>query len=254
VQLHGVPRSIVSDKDVKFLSYFWKVLWGKLGTKLLSSTTCHPQTDGQTEVVNRTLTQLLRTVIQNNLKTWEDCLPFTEFAYNRTMHTTISYSPFEIVYSFNPLTPLDLMPLPIDERSSLDGHRKAELVKSIHERVRLQIGQKNESLLPKPIKGEGVSSLNQEIGFGLTFAKKDSQSIEGLNCILEVMDLSKSLRKLMIILIKWIFPVSIMSLLLSMFMIFLPMMQVTIRGRILLRRGGMMGPMVGQILKIPCKF
>jgi hypothetical protein len=85
VRLHGVPRRIISDSDVKFLSYFWKVLWGKLGTKLLFSTTCHPQTDGQTEVVNRTLTQLLCTVIQKNLKTWEDCLPFIEFAYNRTI-------------------------------------------------------------------------------------------------------------------------------------------------------------------------
>lgn len=109
------------------------------------------------------------------------------------MHTTTSYSPFEIVYGFNPLTPLDLMHLPIDERSSLDGHRKAELVKSIHERIRLQIAQKNEkSLLPKPIKGEGVSSLNQEIGFEFTCAKKDSQPIKRLNCILEVMDLISS--------------------------------------------------------------
>uniref|UniRef100_A0A2N9J0J0 RNA-directed DNA polymerase n=1 Tax=Fagus sylvatica TaxID=28930 RepID=A0A2N9J0J0_FAGSY len=124
VRLHGVPRSIVSDRDVKFLSYFWKVLWGKLGTKLLFSTTCHPQTDGQTEVVNRTLTQLLRTVVHKNLKTWEDCLPFIEFAYNRAMHSTTSYSPFEIVYGFNPLTPLDLMPLPIDGRSSLDGQQE----------------------------------------------------------------------------------------------------------------------------------
>jgi hypothetical protein len=153
VRLHGVPRSIVSDRDVKFLSYFWKVLWGKLGTKLLFSTTCHPQTDGQTEVVNRTLTQLLRTVVHKNLKTWEDCLPFIEFAYNRAMHSTTSYSPFEIVYGFNPLTPLDLMPLPIDGRSSLDGQKKAELVKSLHERVRLQIAQKNERVASQANKG-----------------------------------------------------------------------------------------------------
>jgi hypothetical protein len=94
-------------------------------TKLLFSTTCHPQTDGQIEVVNRTLTQLLRAVIQKNLKNWEDCLPFIEFAYNRNVHSTTEFLPFEIVYRFNPVTPMDLIPLPIDERVSLDCNRKA---------------------------------------------------------------------------------------------------------------------------------
>jgi hypothetical protein len=69
-----------------------------------------------------------------------------------TMHTT-TYSLFEIVYSFNPPTPLDLMPLPIDEMSSLDGHKKAELVKSIQERVWLQIAQKNENFASQANKG-----------------------------------------------------------------------------------------------------
>ncbi|KAK1694226.1 hypothetical protein QYE76_010923 [Lolium multiflorum] len=74
VRLHGVPKTIVSDRDVKFMSYFWKDALEKAGDEALFSTTCHPQTDGQTEVVNRTLSQLLRSMIKKNLKEWEDCL------------------------------------------------------------------------------------------------------------------------------------------------------------------------------------
>ena len=112
------------------------MLWGKLGNKLLFSTTCHPETDGQTEVINRTLTQLLRAVIQKNLKNWEDCLPFIEFAYNRSVRSTIEFSPFEIVYGLTLLTPMDLILLPVDERVCLDGNRKAQVVKTLHESVR----------------------------------------------------------------------------------------------------------------------
>ncbi|TKC11712.1 transposase family protein [Robertmurraya kyonggiensis] len=107
VRLYGMPKTIVSDRDAKFLSYFWKTLWAKLGTKLLFSTTCHPQIDGQTKVVNRTLSALLRALISRNLRTWEECLPHVEFAYNRSLHSATKYTPFEIVYGFNPLTPLD---------------------------------------------------------------------------------------------------------------------------------------------------
>jgi len=153
VRLHGVPRTIVSDRDAKFLSHFWRVLWGKLGTKLLYSTTCHPQTDGQTEVVNRTLGTLLRAVVGKNLKTWEDCLPFIEFAYNRSIHSSSGYSPFELVYGFNPLTVLDLSPLPLSEIANLDGEKKAELIREIHAKARAHIDMKNKSYADRANKG-----------------------------------------------------------------------------------------------------
>ncbi|RDX74456.1 hypothetical protein CR513_45797, partial [Mucuna pruriens] len=68
VRLHGLSKTIVSDKDSKFLSHFWRTLWNKLGTKLLFSTTCHRQTNGQTKVVNRTMSQLLRCFIGKSLR------------------------------------------------------------------------------------------------------------------------------------------------------------------------------------------
>ena len=94
IRLHGLPRSIVSDRDVKFLSFFWKTLWRKLGTKLLFSTTAHPQTDGQTEVTNRTLTTLLRTLVNKSQRDWDVKLAHAEFAYNRTPSYATDHTPF----------------------------------------------------------------------------------------------------------------------------------------------------------------
>ena len=153
VILHGIPKTIVSDRDVKFLSHFWRTLWNKLGTKLLFSTTCHPQTDGQTEVVNRTLGTLLRALIQKNLKNWEECMPHIEFAYNRTLHSSTNCSPFEIVYGFNPLTPMDLIQLPIDKQVSLDGKKKAEFVRDLHSKVRAHIEKKTKLYAENANKG-----------------------------------------------------------------------------------------------------
>ena len=76
------------------------------------------------------------------MKTWEDCLPHVEFAYNRSMHSATKFSPFEIVYGFNPISPLDLTPLPLSERASIDGKKKAELFKQIHEKARMNIEEK----------------------------------------------------------------------------------------------------------------
>lgn len=88
------------------------------------STTCHPQTDGQTEVVNRVLSTLLRSIIKKNIKTWEDCLPHVEFTYNHAVHSATKMSPFEVVYGFNPITPLDMLPLPQEQVMNRDGKEK----------------------------------------------------------------------------------------------------------------------------------
>jgi hypothetical protein len=82
---------------------------------LLFSTTCHLQTDGQTEVVNKTLSTMLRVVLDKNLKLWEDCLPHVEFAYNRATHSSIKLCPFQVVYGYIPRAPIDLLALdPLD--------------------------------------------------------------------------------------------------------------------------------------------
>lgn len=74
--------------------------------------------------MNSTLSTSLRAIIKKNIKTWEECLPHQQFAHNRTVHSNTKFSPFEIVYGLNPLTPLDLMPLPLFERANLDGKKK----------------------------------------------------------------------------------------------------------------------------------
>lgn len=100
VRLHGFPSSIVSDRDRLFLSSFWKEPFRLQGTKLVRSTAFHPQTDGQSEIVNKALETFLRYFINGHPQHWARWVSWAEFCYNTSPHSTIQMTPFQALYGF----------------------------------------------------------------------------------------------------------------------------------------------------------
>ncbi|KAL0533871.1 hypothetical protein IC582_028142 [Cucumis melo] len=98
VRLHGVPVSIVSDRDARFTSKFWKGLQTAMGMRLDFSTAFHPQTDGQTERLNQVLEDMLRACALEFPGSWDSHLHLMEFAYNNSYQATIGMAPFEALY------------------------------------------------------------------------------------------------------------------------------------------------------------
>ncbi|CAJ2645092.1 unnamed protein product [Trifolium pratense] len=98
VKLHGIPSSIVSDRDPRFTSRFWESLQEALGTKLRLSSAYHPQTDGQSERTIQSLEDLLRACVLEQGVSWDSCLPLIEFTYNNSFHSSIGMAPFEALY------------------------------------------------------------------------------------------------------------------------------------------------------------
>jgi hypothetical protein len=97
-RLHGMPKDIISDRDTKFTSNFWKSMFVGFETKLLFSTAYHPQIDGQTERLNQVLEDMLRIHVMHQPKKWEYYLPMVEFAYNNGYQESLKMSPFEAIY------------------------------------------------------------------------------------------------------------------------------------------------------------
>lgn len=88
------------------------------------------------------LSMLLRSMIKKNLREWEDCLPDVEFAYNRAVHSTTQLCPFEVVYDFKPIAPLDLLPLPMEERVNMEASKREDFVRNIEETTKEEIEKK----------------------------------------------------------------------------------------------------------------
>ena len=98
VKLHGVPLSIVSDRDPRFTSHFWGSLQQALGTKLHFSTAFHPQTDGQSERTIQTLEDMMRACVLEFKGNWDGHLPLIEFSYNNGYHSSVGMAPYEALY------------------------------------------------------------------------------------------------------------------------------------------------------------
>jgi len=109
-RLHGIPTSIVCDRDPTFTSLFWRELFRLNGTSFRFSSAYHPQTDGQTEVVNRTIEMYLRCFTSSFPKQWVKWLPWVEFCYNTSFHSATKCSPFEVVYGRPPPSLLSYIP------------------------------------------------------------------------------------------------------------------------------------------------
>jgi hypothetical protein len=106
VHLHGVPKTIISNRGAQFIARFWEQLQYALGTKLIRSSAYHPQTDGQTERINQILEDMLRACVLQYDKNWNKCLSLAEFSYNNSYQTSIKTAPFEALYGRRCRTPL----------------------------------------------------------------------------------------------------------------------------------------------------
>ena len=108
VRYHGVSRVIVSDRDPRFTGHFLKSVCQLLGVKQSLSTAFHPQSDGQTEIMNRYLQDMLRHYVSPRQDDWDQHLPAAEFAVNNAWHPTLKNTPFWLNYGQHPLTPVTL--------------------------------------------------------------------------------------------------------------------------------------------------
>ncbi len=104
-KLHGFPKALISDRDTRFTSAYWKAFIDALGIASHMSTAFHPQTDGQTERMNRTIEEMLRSYVNEKHNNWDDLLPYLELAYNNSRQASHRFTPYFLNHGRHPYVP-----------------------------------------------------------------------------------------------------------------------------------------------------
>jgi hypothetical protein len=120
-RLHGLPKEIVLDRDPRFTSECWTEIMRLVGTKQSMSSAFHPQTDGQTELANAILEDMLRAYVSPQQDDWDECLDAAEFAINNAWQEAVRATPFELNFGHHPTTPVSVLV----EQNSRDTVAKA---------------------------------------------------------------------------------------------------------------------------------
>ena len=179
VRLHGVPATIISDRDPRFTSRFWGAFQKAFGTRLSLSTAYHPQTDGQSERTIQTLEDMLRACVLDQPASWDRYMPLVQFAYNNSYHASIGMAPYEALYGRKCQSPLCWYET--GKRSLLGPEMIAETTEQIKKiRSRMLIAQSRQKSYAdqrqKPLEfeeGEHVFlKVTPTIGVGRAFKTK----------------------------------------------------------------------------------
>ena len=180
VAAHGLPVSIISDRDARFTSDFWKALVGLLGIQHKMSSAFHPQTDGQTERVNRVLEEYLRHYVNPSQDDWDEWLSMAEFSYNNSVHEATKETPFFLNYGMHPLLPgavrTQAKPVPAAKEF-------AEMMKQIisNAKEKLEAARKRAARNANPARREAFFSVGDMV---LLSSKNITMQTPGTNKLL----------------------------------------------------------------------
>lgn len=144
VRFYGLPQQIVSDRDSKFTSAFWQSLFKSLGTKLSMSSAYHPQTDGQSERSNQTVEQILRCYVSAYNTDWDKHLALAEFSLNSAVSVATGFSPFRLMYGYEPASPLGLVVAAL--QAAPGGFRHVEATAELLDRMAAELVQAQTSI------------------------------------------------------------------------------------------------------------